>query len=95
MPEQEDLDKMSMLIAGVPFDKLQYPEHRATVMKLAIQADIASDTRDIAIAVDSIKDTLGALAETAEAVGKDISSIEEEMRDVGKWFRLSKLWEGV
>lgn len=94
MIEQENLNNMAMMIAGVPFVQVQHPEHRAIIVKLALQADIADSCRELVSTADAAVDNLNGITESVKKLSEDVGSIEEEMRDVGKWFRLSKLWEG-
>lgn len=49
IPADEDLDAMAMKIAGVNFAEIASPEHKATVMDLAIKADQAGALFDMAL----------------------------------------------
>lgn len=48
-PSETLLDEIAQLICGYNFNELGDPNAKATVVKLAILAEMRSDTRDVAL----------------------------------------------
>jgi hypothetical protein len=87
MPSAEALNSMSQLIARCNWDQLQYPDHRAQVMSLAI-----ADERNAIL--DAIEGHLGEVKPLLEQVGTHLEELTNHTDHMALWFEKSKLWEG-
>lgn len=109
MPTDERLDEMAMKIAGVRFAQLG-PDHRAVIMKLAIQADISADTQlmaeHIGVAAQHL-DSIDKLMQAHDAMWRGdseesdmgiwqlLANISEDTDRIGAWFKNSRLFDGI
>lgn len=94
MPTDERLDEMAMKISGVPFHQLG-PDHRALIMKLAIQADISADTQLMAEHLGVAAQHLDSIDKFLRDESEGLGTLGRDIYNVGHWFEKSRLFDGI
>lgn len=85
---------MAMMIGGCSFDFLG-PAERVQVMQLAILADLSTDIQLIGEHVAVLAKHGEGLVEQGVAQAENLDSIQASMYDVGRWFEVSKVFDGL
>lgn len=92
MPTDEQLDAMSMKLAGVPWAAIQNPLNRIPVMQLAIAAMQAEAVWNIEESVTTfVKDH----AVLSKAAIDGWNNLDVELTKISDWFKNSKLFDGI
>jgi len=93
MPTDDELDEMSMKIAGVTFAQLG-AEHRVMIMQLAIAANTSTDmqliTEHLAVVAQHGADIAIALGGNS-----DVNGVTDYLGPICDWFEKSRSFDGI